>query len=102
MGIGYKKDVDDYRESASVKFLKSLDKNASLFYDPYVKKFKLCHTIIIASKKFSYEKLKNYDAVVLGTDHSIFKYNLILKFSKIIFDTRTRFGNIKSKKVIHC
>ncbi len=103
LGIGYKKDVDDYRESASVKILKSLDKKCKVyFYDPYVKKIKIMSHYNYSIKKFSYEKLKNYDAVVLGTDHSIFKYNLILKFSKIIFDTRTRFGNIKSKKVIHC
>ena len=103
MGIGDKKDVDDYRESASVKILKSLDKKCKVyFYDPYVKKIKIMSHYNYSIKKFSYEKLKNYDAVVLGTDHSIFKYNLILKFSKIIFDTRTRFGNIKSKKVIHC
>ena len=90
-------------ESASVKILKSLDKKCKVyFYDPYVKKIKIMSHYNYSIKKFSYEKLKNYDAVVLGTDHSIFKYNLILKFSKIIFDTRTRFGNIKSKKVIHC
>lgn len=103
LGLGYKKDVDDIRESASIKIFKGLKKKYKIyFYDPYIKKIIIKKKKYYCVEKFTYNKLSNYDCVVLATDHSIFKYNQILKFSKLIFDSRMKFGGSKLKKVIHC
>lgn len=103
LGVAYKKDVDDYRESASIKILKALNRKYEVsFYDPHIKIIKLNSNFYNGIKKFSYKKIKKYDAIILGTDHSIFNYNLIFKFSKLIFDTRLCYGKIESKKLIHC
>ena len=103
LGLGYKKDVDDIRESASIKIFKKLKKKYKVsFYDPYIKKIKILNKEYHCTNKLNYKVLSKYDGVVLATDHSVFKYNKILKFSKIIFDTRTKYGNSKLKKVIHC
>ena len=103
LGLGYKKDVDDIRGSASVKIFKKLKKKYKVsFYDPYIKKIKILNKDYHSTSVLNYKVLAKYDGVVLATDHSVFKYNKILKFSKIIFDTRTKYGNSKLKKVIHC
>ncbi len=103
LGLGYKKDVDDLRESASIKIFKGLNKKYKIaFYDPYIKKINISNKQYHCIEKFKYNNLIKFDGVVLATDHSTFKYNKILKFSKLIFDTRTKFGRCELKKVIHC
>ena len=103
LGMSYKKDVDDMRESASIKIFSALNKKHKVFfYDPYINEANVNGKLHHGIKNFNYKKLKEYDAIVLATDHNMFKYNLILKYSKIIFDTRTKYGNSKFKKVIHC
>ena len=96
LGLAYKKNMDDLRESASLKLIDNLYKNKfkKLSYcDPHIK-----NDLII--KKYSYlnkirkirsSNLKKFDIVILMTDHDIFDYNAILKYSKNIIDCRGRF-----------
>ena len=100
MGLTYKKDVNDMRESPSLKIFKSLilKKYNVKYYDPYVKNVK------INNKSYSSISVKDYskfDNILLLTDHSNFKYNKILKEGKSIIDTRGRYKSSNSPKVIH-
>jgi len=108
LGVAYKKNIDDIRESSSVKLMRNLkDKNINFEYcDPYVKELKKNNSEINFNKKslnFNKINYKKFQVLVLMTDHDIFKYKIIKKKSNIIVDTRYRFMkmNIKNKNIIN-
>jgi UDP-N-acetyl-D-glucosamine dehydrogenase len=95
LGIAYKKNVDDMRESPSVFLMEKLrDLGAAVEYsDPHIAKFPKMreHHFDLSSVKISKESLAQYDCVLLATDHDNFNYNLIKNHSKLIVDSRGRF-----------
>lgn len=103
LGLAYKKDVNDIRESASIKIFKKirLMKNVKVdFYDSYIKNI-LIKKKLFKSINLSYKELKNYDYVIILTDHSNLNYSLIKKFSKKIIDTRGVYKSSSSNKILH-
>ncbi|QBG62449.1 nucleotide sugar dehydrogenase [Escherichia coli] len=95
LGIAYKKNVDDMRESPSVfimEKLRSLGAEVS-YSDPHVATFPKMreHHFELASVTLTKEKLSSYDCVVIATDHDKFDYELIKEHSKFIVDTRGKF-----------
>lgn len=101
LGLAYKKNVDDLRESPSLELIDILvDKGALIDYcDPYFKSIPHTrkHQIELNAKELSDDILKNMDLVLLATDHDGFDYDLIEKHSKMIIDTRGRFNKRNSK-----
>ncbi|MFD2923006.1 nucleotide sugar dehydrogenase [Halobacillus naozhouensis] len=93
LGVAYKKDIDDFRESPVLPILEKLD-NAGANWtvvDPYVKEFKYKKTIKSPIEEITVEMLERADLVVIATNHSDFDYNKIISNSKAIFDTRNSF-----------
>jgi UDP-N-acetyl-D-glucosamine dehydrogenase len=92
LGIAYKKDVDDTRESPAVELMALLSaKGARVNYsDPHVPMFPKLrkHRFDLASVELTPEALGRYDVALLVTDHSAFDYTLILRHASIIVDTR--------------
>lgn len=103
LGVAYKRDVSDTRESPSLEVIKLfLDKEAGVTYsDPYVPSIKIDGKTL-KSKKLDKDFLKKQDCVVLTTDHTAFDYRAIEKNSKLIFDSRNAFfdNGVKSKKIV--
>jgi UDP-N-acetyl-D-glucosamine dehydrogenase len=103
LGLAYKKDIDDIRESPSLKLIELLqDKGARVDYnDDYVTEIPRLrkYTFNKKSVKITKGNLAKYDVVLLSTDHTYYDYGFILKNSKIIVDTRNAFGKYKSKKI---
>ncbi len=95
IGVAYKKNVDDTRESPSLKILEILKKNNIKinYHDPYVPILKKSrnYSLIMKSKKISKNLLLNHDCVVILTDHDKLPYSFIKKYSKMIIDTRGRY-----------
>ena len=103
LGIAYKKNIDDMRESPSVKIiemLKNLHANVD-YSDPHVPIFPKMrkYNFNLKSKKISAVSLNKYDAVIIATDHDSFDFKLIKNNSNLIIDTRGRYRNL-SKKII--
>lgn len=105
LGAAYKKDIDDMRESPSLKLIEILrEKGAEVDYnDPYVSK-------LPKSRKYNYdmksvpltkENLKKYDVVILSTDHTDYDYKFITQNAKLIIDSRNAFekNGAKSQKI---
>lgn len=92
LGIAYKKNIDDMRESPSVQLMELLrDKGATVHYcDPYVPTFPKMreHHFDLSSVELNAETLSKYDCVLLATNHDDFDYNMILENSQMIVDTR--------------
>ncbi len=96
LGIAYKKNVDDVRESPSVEIMQQLrEQGAQVAYcDPYFPEFpKMRHyDFDLQSREFSTATLRNFDCVIIGTDHDLFDYELIFSEAHLVVDTRGRAG----------
>lgn len=92
LGIAYKKDVDDMRESPAVELMEQLaEKGAIVEYtDPHVPVFPKMrkHHFNLKSIDITAEKIATYDVLLLATDHSKFDYKLLQKNAQLIIDTR--------------
>jgi len=92
LGIAYKKNVDDSRESPSVVIMDKLIKKGAIvnYSDPFIPHFpkKREYNFDLTSVDLSNEVLSSYDAVAIITDHDKFDYDQILKNAKLVVDTR--------------
>lgn len=96
LGVSYKKNLDDLRESASLKLIKYLIKNKIKFEfsDPFVKK-KISTRVVNVNKKsikLNSKNLKKFNLTILMTDHDNFNYKLIYRNSENIIDCRGRYS----------
>lgn len=102
LGVAYKRDVDDVRESPALDIISLLrQKGANIsFYDPYVASIRLEDNIPMQTVEYSTDMLKNADCVVIVTDHSTLDWNEIGEHSKVIVDTRNVMNGIESKATV--
>ncbi|WP_308116335.1 nucleotide sugar dehydrogenase [Paenibacillus lautus] len=103
LGLAYKKDIDDVRESPSVELMELLrEKGANVSYtDPFIPRFPKMreHHFDLKSMDLDEDYLKSIDCVVISTDHSVFDYDFILEYSNLIIDTRGVYRKPNSKVV---
>ena len=103
LGVSYKRNVDDMRESPSVIIMELLRaKGADISYsDPHVPVFPRMreHKFELASVELTRENLSAFDLVVLATDHEKFDFNLIKDCAELIVDTRGVYSNPSTKIV---
>jgi UDP-N-acetyl-D-glucosamine dehydrogenase len=92
LGIAYKKDVDDMRESPAVKLMELLEEKGAVidYSDPYIPIFPRMEEVYfdLKSIELTPENIIRYDLLLLVTNHSKFDYTLIKKHAKLIVDTR--------------
>ena len=106
LGLAYKKDIDDVRESPSLELIELLQaKGAKVDYnDPYCPRTHKMreHNLKMTSKKLSAGMLKSYDAVLISTDHSDYDYQFIVSNAKLVIDTRNAARDVKRgrKKIV--
>jgi len=100
LGVAYKRDIDDVRESPALDIILLLEqKGAHITYsDPYVAKLGLDHHALTSTDSLS--MAGKADCVVVVTDHSDFDYPGILQRAKLIVDARNAFKNHKSDKIV--
>ncbi|MAC33025.1 MAG: UDP-N-acetyl-D-glucosamine dehydrogenase [Haliea sp.] len=95
LGIAYKKNVDDMRESPSVELMELIKAKGGIvaYTDPHVPVFPKMreHHFDLSSEPFNAENLASFDALVLATDHDRFDYDLIKQNAKLIIDSRGKF-----------
>jgi UDP-N-acetyl-D-glucosamine dehydrogenase len=89
LGVAYKKDIDDWRESPALKVFELLErKGAEVFYnDPFVGQVKIAGKLR-HSTPANLNNLKGYDCVVITTDHSAYNYGQLVNSAQLIIDTR--------------
>jgi UDP-N-acetyl-D-glucosamine dehydrogenase len=100
LGVAYKKDVSDTRESPALEVIKILEaKKAKVsYYDPYIPVLRVDGKVFRSQKPL---RLKNQECVVIVTDHSVFDYPDIVKKAKLIIDSRNATKGIRNRKVIN-
>lgn len=103
LGIAYKKDIQDVRESPALDVLRLLEGLGAkvLYNDPHVPSIRWDNAVR-KSAKLTAQLLKQSDLVVIVTDHSDYDYQWIVDNSKLIFDTRNATKNVKTgrKKIV--
>lgn len=100
LGVTYKKDIKDLRKSPSIRLVELLRKQTHVdYHDPFIPFLKL-DGLDLKSVPLSPAKVKEYDAVVVATDHTKVNYDLIYKNARLIFDTRNVYKDKKDKKVV--
>jgi len=99
LGITYKKDVGDLRESPALKIVKLLEKEgANIFYhDPYISSF-LLQGKQYSSVKLTDDFIQKADIILITTDHSSYDYEKITKKANLIFDTRNATRDVKDNR----
>lgn len=104
LGISYKKNVDDARESPSVEIMELLrGAGANVQYsDPYWPSFPIQreHKFDLQSIELNAKNLKSFDCVVLATPHDDFDFELIKNNAKLIIDTRGKYRNENANNII--
>lgn len=104
LGLSYKKDIDDIRESPSLKLIALLKKNGAKvdYNDPHVPKTPKVreYDLKMRSVPLSEKNLKKYDCVLISTDHSSYDYRFIVKHSNLVIDTRNATAGVRSKKIV--
>ncbi len=102
LGMAYKKDIDDLRESPTLKLIEILSKKGAFvdYNDPLI-------TELYPMRHYDYEHksveltpeiLSGYDALLISTDHSVYDWNMIVEHSKIVVDTRNATANVKAHR----
>ncbi|MCS3904365.1 UDP-N-acetyl-D-glucosamine dehydrogenase [Methylohalomonas lacus] len=103
LGIAYKKNVDDMRESPAVELMAMLrEKGAEVAYsDPHVPVFPKIrkYHFDLASVPLTAETLHDYDAILLATNHDAFDYKLIAREAKLVVDTRGVYRDVAANIV---
>jgi UDP-N-acetyl-D-glucosamine dehydrogenase len=99
LGVAYKQDIDDYRESPAIKVIDELEKAGAIvqYYDPYISKYFEHGRANIGEKTLSQELVKNADIVIITTSHTKVDYDLVQKHAVIIFDTKNAMKSIKNR-----
>ena len=104
LGVAYKKDIDDLRESPALTIIEELQKQgAEVFYnDPYFAKVGRGRKYNLQMTCTPLENLGQYDCVLIVTDHSDYPYSKIVEEAQLVVDTRNATRGIKSERIVHC
>ena len=103
LGVAYKNDIDDYRESPAIRVMKELKKLGAevSYFDPWVKSFKNMYGESGESiPRLTSEIVASYDLVVITTAHKDVDYDMVQKNAKEVFDTKNVMRNTKNREKI--
>jgi UDP-N-acetyl-D-glucosamine dehydrogenase len=104
LGVAYKKNVDDMRESPSLVLIERLKEKGAMvdFSDPHVPELKKVreHDLNMQSVPLNEDIYSGYDAVILATAHDAFDYESIQKNAPLVIDTRGAFRHYKNKNIV--
>ena len=104
LGVAYKKDIDDLRESPSLTIIELLQKEGAQvsYHDPYFPFIGKGRKYDLQMTRAELKDLGQYDCVLIVTDHSDYDYKRIVQESQLVVDTRNATRGISSSKIVHC
>ena len=102
LGVAYKQDIDDYRESPALKVIDVLEREGAevTFFDPWVKEYKHNGQTRQSIPALTEDVLKAADLVMITTAHTNIDYDMVQKNAALIFDTKNAMKNITNRENI--
>ena len=102
LGVAYKQDIDDYRESPAIRVIDVLKTAGAIvdFYDPWIKEYREHGKIVKGMEKITPELIKENDLVIITTAHTNVDYEMVQKNAKVIFDTKNVTKDLKNRENI--
>jgi UDP-N-acetyl-D-glucosamine dehydrogenase len=99
LGVAYKGDIDDYRESPAIKVIDEFHKYGAQiqFYDPYIKEYTEKGQTMAGLNELTAEHLKAVDLVVITTAHTNVDYDFVQQNARFVFDTKNAMKNVKNR-----
>src|SRR5580692_10139342 len=104
LGLAYKRDIDDLRESPSLTIIELLQKDGAevSYHDPYFPFIGKGRKYNLQMKRVELNNFGQYDCVLIVTDHSDYDYKRIVQESQLVVDTRNATKGIESPKIVRC
>lgn len=103
LGVAYKQDMDDYRESPAVRVIEELEKNSAVVkhYDPYISEYRDEHGVIKKGEsQLTAELIESADLVMVTTAHTKVDYDFVQQHAKAIFDTKNAMKEVLNREKI--
>lgn len=103
LGVAYKQDIEDYRESPAIRVIEVLEKNAAdvIYYDPYISEYRDEHGAIKKGElKLTAELIESADLVMITTAHTKVDYDFVQQHAMAIFDTKNTMQNVLNREKI--
>lgn len=102
LGVAYKQDIDDYRESPALKVIETFKRYGSEveFYDPYISSYKYKGYERVGLQNLTAEEVRRYDLLVVTTAHTNVDYEMVAENAIVVFDTKNVMNHIKARSNI--
>jgi len=99
LGVAYKQDIDDYRESPAIRVIKALRKRGAqvTYYDPYVPEYREGGKIEKGLETLDAQALEAADLVMVTTAHATVDYDFVASHAQLVFDTKNVMKNVKKR-----
>lgn len=96
LGVAYKQDIDDYRESPAIPVIQILEKNGAEveFYDPYISEYKEKGIVKKGLERIGGKMIQQFDLVMITCGHTCLDYDMIQRNAKAIFDTKNAMKDV--------
>lgn len=102
LGVAYKQDIDDYRESPALRVIEELKKEGAevVYYDPWVKTYRYKGEVYQSEPELTEELVESADIVMVTAAHTNVDYAFVQKHAKAVFDTKNVMKNIENRENI--
>ena len=102
LGVAYKQDIDDYRESPAIRVIEELEKEGAevFYYDPFVSEYSEHGVVKKGETELTSELIESVDLVIVTTAHTNVDYDFVQKHAKAIFDTKNAMKHVEARENI--
>lgn len=102
LGVAYKQDIDDYRESPALRVIRGLEEEGASveYFDPYISSYRENGIVKEGIEEITPEIIASYDIVIVTAAHTNIDYDMVQKNAKMVFDTKNVMKNIKIRRNI--
>lgn len=99
LGVAYKQDIDDYRESPAIRVINELEKEGAevLYYDPFVSEYREDGVTKKGEPALTAQLIEGTDLVIITTAHTVVDYNYVQKHAKAVFDTKNAMKHVEKR-----
>lgn len=99
LGVAYKQDIDDYRESPAIRVIEELEKNMAqvAYYDPWVPQYRNKGQVYYSIERLTDVEIKKYDLIMVTTAHTNIDYELVQENAIAVFDTKNAMVKVKKR-----